>query len=228
MRTRATVLTAVLACLVVAGCAEEDGGGATERSAQEILDGANETMSELTSVTVEGKTTNAKGEGFTGRLTTDLKNRCTSRTTWNWNGAALEQIRIGETDYVRPNRAYIEWWSNKPMSGAQDTWLKTPASEAERGDGLSACPRDFTSFGTTKKGEPTEVDGTPALALIVTDKSVKTGKYTFYVATEGKPYILKVVYKGTDFHTTTTYSGFDKPMDVRPPANVLDVSALGK
>lgn len=228
MRTRATALTAALACLVVAGCTGGGDGGAPERSAQEILDGANKTMSELTSVTVEGKTTNAKGQGFTGSLTTDLRSRCTSTSTWNWNGASLEQIRIGETDYVRPNRAYIEWWSDKPMGGAQDTWIKTPASEAERGDGLSDCPRDFTSFGTTKKGEPTEVDGTPALALIVTDKSVKTGKYTFYVATEGKPYILKVVYKGTDFHTTTTYSGFDKPVDVQPPAKVLDASKLGK
>ncbi|MCW8381637.1 hypothetical protein [Streptomyces justiciae] len=215
---------AVLACLVVAGCSGS-GSGEDKRSGQEILDEANKTMSGLTSVTVEGTTTNAKGQGFTARLTTDLDDHCTSKTTWNWNGAALEQIRIGETDYVRPNRAYIEWWSDKPMDGDQDRWIKTPASKAEPGDGLARCPRDFSSFGTAKRGEPTEVDGTPAISVVVTDKRVKTGKYTFYVATEGKPYLLKVVYKGSDFHTTTTYSGFDKPLDLKPPTKVLDTTA---
>ncbi|WP_314202427.1 hypothetical protein [Streptomyces justiciae] len=221
MRRRAV---AVLACLVVAGCSGS-GSGEDKRSGQEILDEANKTMSGLTSVTVEGTTTNPEGKGFTGRITTDLHNRCTSKTTWNWNGAALEQIRIGETDYVRPNRAYIEWWSDKPMDGDQDRWIKTPASKAEPGDGLARCPRDFSSFGTAKRGEPTEVDGTPAISVIVTDKSVRTGKYTFYVATEGKPYLLKVVYNGSDFHTTTSYSGFDKPLDVKPPTKVLDTTA---
>ncbi|MFI8533112.1 hypothetical protein ACIGMX_23095 [Streptomyces aquilus] len=220
MRSRAV---AVLACLLVAGCS---GGGEDKRSGQEILDEANKTMSGLTSVTVEGTTTNPEGKGFTGRITTDLHSRCTSKTTWNWNKAALEQIRIGKTDYVRPNRAYIEWWSDKPMSGPQNTWIKTPTSKAEPGDGLAACPRDFSSFGTAKRGEPTEVDGKAAIAVIVTDKSVRTGKYTFYVATEGKPYLLKVVYKGTDFHTTTTYGAFNKPLDVKPPTKVLDTGAL--
>jgi hypothetical protein len=223
------VLTAVLACLTVAGCAGGGGGDATERSAQEILDGANEAMRTLKSVTIEGNTTKVgNSSGFSSRLTTDLDSKCTSKVTWDATGAVLEQIRIGETDYVRPNRAYIENWSGKPMSGPQKIWSKTPASNAQPGDGLSACPRDFTSFGTAKKGDPAKVDGTPAIALLVTDKSVKEGAYTFYVATEGKPYILKVVYKGTDFHTTTTYSGFDKPMNVRPPAKVLDVSTLRK
>ncbi|WP_346779767.1 hypothetical protein [Streptomyces sp. S3(2020)] len=224
--------TAVLACLVTAGCgAEGDGGGAgaTERSAQEILDDANEAMSELTSVTVEGNTIKVgSSSGRSSRLTTDLDSRCTSEVTWDATGAVLEQIRIGETDYVRPNRAYIENWSGKPMAGPQNIWFKTPVSDAQPGDGLSACPRDFTSFGTAKKGEPTEVDGTPAIALLVTDKSVKEGAYTFYIATEGEPYILKVAYKGTDYRTTTTYSAFNKPLDVRPPAKSLDASKLGE
>ncbi|MFF5491969.1 hypothetical protein [Streptomyces aquilus] len=215
---------AVLACLLAAGCS---GGGEDTRSGQEVLDEANKTMSGLTSVTVGGTTTNAQGKSFTVRMTTDLKSRCTNKIAWNWNGATLEQIRIGKTDYVRPNRAYIEWWSNKSMGGPQNVWFKTPTSNAEPGDGLAACPRDFSSFGTAKRGEPTEVDGKAAIAVVVTDKSVKTGKYTFYVAAEGKPYLLKVVYKGSDFHTTTTYSAFDKPLDVKPPTKVLDTEALG-
>jgi len=216
----------VLACVVVAGCSG-GGGGGDDRSGREILDEANEVMRGLTSVTVGGTTTNPEGKGFTVHMTTDLHSRCTSKVTWNWNGAALEQIRIGKTDYLRPNRAYIKWWSDKSMGGSRNTWIKTPARKAEPREGLAACPRDFSSFGTAKRGEPTEVDGKAAIAVIVTDKAVRTGKYTFYVATEGKPYLLKVVYKGTDFHTTTTYSAFNKPLAVKPPTKVLDTEALG-
>ncbi|ELS53609.1 putative lipoprotein (Precursor) [Streptomyces viridochromogenes Tue57] len=187
-----------------------------------MLDDANDAMRELRSVTVVADTVRTDGDGFSSRFTTDLRSRCTSKVTWKETGATLEQIRIGETDYVRPNRAYVEQWSGKAMNRPQNTWLKTPASEP--GDGLSSCTRDFTSFGTVRKGEPTEIDGTEAVELVVTDKADKGGKYTFHVATEGKPYILKVVYKGADLSTTTTYSGFDGPLDVRAPAaaQVLD------
>lgn len=56
---------------------------------------------------------------------------------------------------------------------------------------------------------------------MVTDKAEKSGTYAFYVATEGEPCILKTVYKGADLDTTTTFSAFDKPLDVRPPAKVI-------
>lgn len=62
---------------------------------------------------------------------------------------------------------------------------------------------------------------------MVSDKADKEGTYTFYVATEGKPYILKVTYKGTGYQSTTLFGDFDRPVDVRPPAkaDVLDASA---
>jgi len=211
-----TVRVAALVCLVgaaVAGCA--DGGGARERSAAQMLDDANDTMSSLKSVTVDM----TSGAGFSMRVTTDLRSRCTSKVAWK-NGARLEQIRIGETDYVRPNRTYLERWKGSAVSGKddQERWIKVPAGRAEPGDGLSACPREFASFGKVTKGRSTEVDGSPAIELVVTDKADKGGAYTFQVATEGKPYILKVVYQRTGERTTTSYSAFDEPLGVRAPA----------
>lgn len=202
------------------GCS--DGTAAEELSAGQMLDDANDTMNALKSVTVEAVTIKAAGDRYSSRVTTDLKGRCTSKTTWP-NGAALEQIRISETDYVRPNRTYIDKWSGRATAGAkkQDVWIKAPTSKAEPGDGLVACPREFASFGTAKKGELTKVDGRPAIELVVTDKAEKSGTYAFYVATEGEPCILKTVYKGADLDTTTTFSAFDKPLDVRPPAKVI-------
>jgi hypothetical protein len=118
------------------------------------------------------------------------------------------------------------------MAGTKDQnrWIKTPSSEAKAGDGLAECPREFTSFGVVTKGEPTTVDGSPAIPLVVTDAADKGGSYTFYVATEGKPYILEVVYKDAEYHSTTSFSAFDKPLDVRPPAkaDVLDASDIGR
>lgn len=209
------------------GCA--DGTAAEELSAEQMLDQANDTMNALKSVTIDEDTIVTAGGGYSGHLTTDRKDRCASRTTWT-EGAALEQIRIGGTDYVRPNRAYLKRWSGKETTGAKDQkrWIKTPASEARPGDGLAECPRKFTSFGVVTKGKPTKVSGHRAIALVATDKADKGGSYTFYVATEGKGYIMKVVYKGAKFRSTTSFSGFDDPLDVHPPAkaDVLDTSDI--
>ena len=43
-------------------------------------------------------------------------------------------------------------------------------------------------------------------------------RYTFHVATEGEPYLLKTVYEGGGNVTTTAFSAFGEPVDVRPPA----------
>ncbi|MFG2024141.1 hypothetical protein [Streptomyces sp. NPDC048825] len=214
----------------MAGCS--DGATAEEPSAKQMLDDANDTMNALKSVTVDSKTTTvATGGGFSSRLTTDLKGMCRSSRTWT-NGARLEQIRIGDTDYVRPNRAYLKMaGKNGNSTGEQKRWVKSPAAETAletEEAGLSNCTREFGSFGKATKGDPTKVDGRPAIPLVVTDKADKGGTYTHYVATEGEPYLLKVDYKGADYRTTTTFSDFDKPVDVRAPAkgDVLDATAL--
>jgi hypothetical protein len=235
MRTKSAVVAAALGCLVVGaavgGCST-DGATAEAPSAKQMLDDANDTMKALKSVTVNAKiTTVATGEGFSSRETTDLKGTCRFSQTWT-NGARLEQIRIGDVDYVRPNRAYLEQaGKDVTLKGEQRRWVKSPAAETAletEEAGLSHCTRPFGSFGKATKGDPTKVDGSPAIPLVVTDKAHKDSTYTFYVATEGKPYLLKVVYKGSDFRSTTSFSAFDKPLDVRAPAkaDVLDMSSL--
>jgi hypothetical protein len=228
------VVAAALACVAAGGAVAGCSGGSSkdEPSAERLLDDANDTMHALKSVTVDAKTTTvATGEGFSSRLTTDLKGTCRSSRTWT-SGARLEQIRIGDVDYVRPNRTYLER-AGKDVAGTgeQERWVKSPAKETALGTeeaGLSDCTRPFSSFGEATKGEPTEVEGRPAIALVVTDEADKGGTYTFYVATQGKPYLLKVVYKGADYHSTTAFGAFDEPLAVRPPAekDILDATGL--
>ncbi|WP_432031717.1 hypothetical protein [Streptomyces antibioticus] len=215
-------MTAALACLALVGATVVAGDSAAEeRSAEEILDEANETMRALTSVTIDMATTGSTtGRHHSSRLRTDLKSRCAYEETWD-TGDGLEQIRTGETDYVRLNRAHVERKNTH--------WIKTRASDTAREEGLTDFTRDFTSFGTATKGKPAEVDGAWAIVLKVTEEDDE-GSFTFCIAAEGEPYILKVVYEGPEYHSTTEFSAFDEPLNVRPPAaaDVLDMSALGR
>ncbi|PTH84538.1 hypothetical protein C9J60_32690 [Streptomyces sp. A244] len=133
----------------LAGCGA--GGSGEDRSAGDILDEANATIRKLSSVTVDITNRTTSGGTVTSRLVTDLDGRCRSRTTWS-GGGVLEQIRLGTTDYVRPDRAYLQKW-----------------------------------------------------------------KKIFYVAEEGEPYLLKTVYESAAQRTTTSFSGFDEPLNLRAP-----------
>lgn len=228
MRASSNVVTVVLASLLlgtaVTGCT--GGGEEEELSADELLAEAHETMGALKTVTVAASSTGTVGSSISSSLTTDLKGRCTNKITWT-SGGTLEQIRIDRTDYVRPDRVYLARWSGHSVAKDQNRWIRTSADRAKPGDGLVDCTWPFTAFGTAVKGGSTEVEGRPALALKVADEAAKgetKGAYTFYVATEGRPYLLRVVYKGSDYRSTTTFSAFDEPLGVRAPAadTVLD------
>ncbi|MFE7900173.1 hypothetical protein ACFU3E_22135 [Streptomyces sp. NPDC057424] len=122
----ATVTTTALclpASAVLAGCGT--GGTGEDGSAGDILDEADATMRKLDTVTV-GITHRAKSSGsVTSHLVTELDGRCRSRTIWS-GGGTLEPIRPGTTDYVRPDRAYLQKWKNKPgVTGEQELWARS-------------------------------------------------------------------------------------------------------
>lgn len=216
-RTMAVTLTSLLAAAALAGCGG-DGGGTAQKSASEMLDEANARMEKLSSLTIEISNT-VGDDRVTWRMTTDLKSRCQVRNTFSRSGT-LEQIRIGETDYVRPDKAYLETWSGNDLGDAEPgVWAKVPVSSSQPGSGLSRCTRPFESFGTATKGKATRIEGREALGLNVTDPADKKGKYAFYVATEGEPHLLKAVYRSGKQVTTTSFSDFDEPLDIRPPAS---------
>lgn len=228
------VLVGLLLGTAVTGCAGGDGGGrGAELSADALLDEAHKTMNALKTVTIASSTTGSAGSSYSSRQTTDLKGRCTNKITWT-EGGSLEQIRIDDTDYVRPDRAYLDRWSGREAAGgkAQDRWIRTPSSNAKPGDGLVDCTWPFTAFGKAEKGDRTEIGGRPAVALRVSDAGDAEGAggtYTFYVATEGEPYLLEVAYRGSDYRSTTSFSAFDEPLGVRAPAadDVLDAADAG-
>ncbi|MGW7386572.1 hypothetical protein [Streptomyces sp. NPDC054794] len=227
-RKASTAALCLFVGAVAVGCAGV-GDTADTRSADQLLDEANRTMKALTSVTIDTDVTSTGGgRGYSSRLTTDLKSRCTLKATWSY-GSELEQIRIGETDYIHPNEVYLQWWGRKTVPAMRHKpWLKSPVSAAKGADGLADCAWPFSSFGKATKGATTELDGKPVIPVEVTDDEVEGGTYTFYVAAEGKPYLLKIDYREPHHRTIRKFSGYNNNLDIRPPAavDVLDLSSL--
>ncbi|MEZ7007818.1 hypothetical protein [Streptomyces sp. AD55] len=221
--TATTVLACLLATAAVTGCGSGDPG--TDVSARQLLDRANAAMRRLDSVRIEYTTTTEQGGTISSRQVTDLSRRCATTTTWS-QGGRLEQIRIDETDYVRPDRVYLQRWKKDGSATAeQRLWVRTPVTEASTAEGLDDCPREFPTFGTVTEGRTTRVDGRAARELSVVDEESGKGTYVFSVAAEGTPYLLKVVYRDDVFHTVTTFADFDAPVDIRPPE---DAEVVGR
>lgn len=200
-----------MAGVALTGC----GGGtaAVEASPKEMLDDANKAMKSLKSVTISMETEKSSGAGSTAVLQTDLKSKCAS-TTISDNGDQLEQVWIGGKHYTRADG-----------KKAQRRWVKLPVYEAELDSGRPIdCTWPFASFGKVAKGKPAKVGGKPAIKLVATDDKVKGGTYTYYIATKGKPYVLTVDFKDATYRTTTSFSAFDEPLDIRPPADAVDSS----
>ncbi|NEC67735.1 hypothetical protein [Streptomyces sp. SID9727] len=190
-----------------------------EQSAGQMLAEANKTMKSLQAVTITGRMTMEDGRWSTTRLRTDLKGTC-SFTTAASTGERLDQIRIGDTDFIRPNLKHMQL-SGMDTKGRKDqkSWGRTtvdPAASAGE-NGLTDCTHPFASFGKVVKGETGKTRGVSTIGLIVTDRTDKSGAYTFHIATEGKPYIYEVVYKSPDFRNVTSFSDFNTPLNVKPP-----------
>ncbi|AVV42498.1 hypothetical protein C6376_14760 [Streptomyces sp. P3] len=217
---------------VAVGCAGGAGDTADAvdtRSADRLLGEADRTMKALTSVTVVREVTTARNR-HSSRLTTDLKSRCRVKSTAS-SGSEMEQIRIGGTDYIRGNDVYFELWGRETVPAMRlKPWLKSPVSAAKGADLLADCAWRFlpSSSGKATRDDPTELDGVQVIPVEVADGEVEGGVFTYYVAAEGKPYLLRVDYKERHSRRVTKFSAFNDRVDIQPPpaADVLDLSSL--
>jgi hypothetical protein len=75
------------------------------------------------------------------------------------------------------------------------------------------------------RGKTTAVEGAPAITLHEKDGK---DRYTLYVATEGKPYLLRIDSTAGADQGSVFFSDFDKPVPTQKPAGkILDLDALG-
>ncbi|ATL29937.1 putative lipoprotein [Streptomyces formicae] len=156
------------------------------------------------------------------------------------NGAALELVKRGDKVWVKPDEKFwktqvpggegeaaAEIFKNRYVHGTTSDVMLREVSEVCDLRKVQKEIEDDSDDATKSlaKGEPTTLDGTDVIPLTGKDDGKET---TLYVATEGKPYLLKAVEKGDGDDTTTTFSDYDKPVPSKTPSadESVDVSKL--
>ncbi|MEV7277983.1 hypothetical protein [Streptomyces sp. NPDC093111] len=250
-RLRRAALTATLCAAVALGataCGPFSGGAADaakpagpfgELTGPQIADkaiGATKTADSLT-LDIALKTTDGPIKAY---LATDVRGRCAGTMTLGATGTAELIKPDAKAVYMRFDEAFLKEQAKGESAEVQAAvlkelkgrWVKTDAKDPDAKESLALC--DLKSLlsefeqgtGRAAKGEETTVGGKKALPLTQTSGSEKT---TLYVATEGKPYLLKIVTAGGKEPGTISFSDYDKPVEAKaPPAkDVVDEKQLG-
>ncbi|GAA4559181.1 hypothetical protein [Planotetraspora kaengkrachanensis] len=164
--------------------------------------------------TYELDTTMVRGKGGAGRITLD--------------GQSVELTVIGKSAYMKGDKAF---WAAAAGADAASMlagkYVKMPSTEKGFGDLAALVEFDkmygemFSDTGDVKVTEPTEINGVPAITLHADDGS------KIYVATEGKPYILRVSSPDDDSQYLD-FLDYDKAVTLKtPPAGkVLDIGKM--
>ncbi|WP_411075494.1 hypothetical protein [Streptomyces sp. cmx-4-7] len=234
--SRRTAVAALLCASVVAGAtacgpSSEDAkpaGHFPGLSGAQIVDKAFAATAAAKSLSVNTDTT-SEGERTRAYVSFDTAGKCVGTLT---TGAAAT------TELIRadPKKVYLrfdETTLNEQAEGEspevrealfkklKGRWVEFPASDPDAKDVVAMCDTkellgdvDQGASGVVRGGETT-VDGRKALALTEPDGGVTR---TVYVATEGTPYVLKIVTKGGDEPGTILFTQYGKPVAAKAPA----------
>ncbi|MFF3172618.1 hypothetical protein ACFVQ0_08335 [Streptomyces sp. NPDC057900] len=247
MQAKKALVAAISVCLgvtVLAGCGNDtdkssdkdsnkNAGKSSEKafdgkSADEIAADAVKATRDAASVRVKGNVRQQGGNEIRVDFHVDDQDRCTG--TMTGQGASADVIQVGQTAYVRGDEKF---WKNalKGQAGAEkaipkvrDKWVKSQPGQAgiegmcDKQAFLASMDSDKSERKGMTKGGTSEVDGKKAVAL---EKKQPGGeKITTYVATEGKPYILKSVTEGGKQPGEVTLTDYGKKVDAKtPPAD---------
>lgn len=198
--------------------------------------GATKTADSLT-LDIALKTTEGPVKAY---LATDVRGRCAGTMTVGATGT-VELIKPDDKAvYLRFDEAFLKEQAKGESAEVQAAvlkelkgrWMKTDAKDPDAEDSLALC--DLKSLlgqfeqgaNLAVKGKETTVGGKKALMLT---QALDDEKTTLYVATEGKPYILKIVTAGGEEPGTISFSDYDKPVEAKaPPAkDVVDEKQFG-
>jgi hypothetical protein len=215
------VWLALLALL--AGCGSS-GNGIASKSAGEILTAARAAAQSAHSVRI---TTKSSARGTTLTLNAGLA-KDHGRGRYSLLGLEVEAILIGDTLYVKGNRLFnARLEDTMGIAVPSGLWLKGPTSSrfGRMGaiiDMKRELPLILGGSGPVAKGATVNIDGMRAIAI---KEATKTYTGTLYVAATGKPYPLKLVKTGQETGQTT-FTKWNEPITVTPPANAIAISSL--
>ncbi|MER5255196.1 MULTISPECIES: hypothetical protein [unclassified Streptomyces] len=246
--TLAAVCLAAAATVGLTACGTETDGSTTAAkpkkeagpfpglSGPDIVDKAVKVTTGASSLTVQGSVPDESGT-IELDMALDTKGRCAGTMAMGGEGS-LDLITTAKTVYMKYDEKFLRaQGKGEPAAETQAAvdmlagkWVKTSATGSDAKDITGFCDLDVLldefrgADSPARRGKTTTVDGTPALMLTENDG---TDRYTLYVATEGKPYLLKVVNETAKTPDTIAFSDFDKPVDTTPPAgDVMDIDKL--
>ncbi|GAA3789855.1 hypothetical protein [Streptomyces chiangmaiensis] len=205
----------------------------------EIADRAMKATTDATSLRMQGDVPDDESDG-TIRIDMALnkKGECAGTLSMAGQGKA-DLIKSGDTVYMKYDEAFLRAQGKDDPKADTDAvvtmlagkWTKMSAKGKDAKDIAGFCDldtvladvRNVNSDAT--RDRTTTVNGTSAIVL-----QEKEGKdrYTLYVATEGKPYLLKVTSTSKKDPGTVAFTDYDKPVPAAAPkGDVLDLDKLG-
>jgi hypothetical protein len=242
---RRTALTAL--CIAAAatfsltGClpgedrASEPKGPFAGLTGGEIADKAVKATSDADSLRMKGE---MEDESAGGTVKLDMamnkKGDCAGTIGMGAEGKA-ELIKVDDTIYMKYDEAFLRAQSKDSSKKEADMvvemlagkWTKTSAKAEDSEDIASFCDldtvlSDFEDVNSdATRGKTTEVDGAPAILL---DERDGKDRYTLSVATEGKPYLLRVVSKSAEEPGDITFTDYNEPVPAKAPTGkVIDL-----
>ncbi|GAA1245266.1 MULTISPECIES: hypothetical protein [Streptomyces] len=246
----ALCLTAVTATLSLTACGTGGPGDAAgpgdkpkapfaDLSGPQIANKAMKATRGASSLTIKGNAADGDGGQIALDVALDKKGDCAGSMGMKGQGK-VDLIKTGPTMYLKSDEAFLRAQSEGESKADTDAvvkmlagrWMKSKADSPDTKDMADFCDLDsmlaeFKSNDTlARKGRATTVDGTPAFTVTETDGK---DEYTLYVATEGKPYVLKLVTKSAKEPGALTFSDYDKPVEAAPPADkdIVDLDKMG-
>ncbi|MBJ6639014.1 hypothetical protein H4K36_16100 [Streptomyces sp. DHE7-1] len=209
-------------------------------SGGEIADRALKATTGASSLRMKGDVADDESTGTIGLdMALDKKGECAGTMSMGGQGKA-DLVKTGSTVYMKYDEAFLRAQSKGESKADTDAavdmlagkWTKMAVKGQDAKDIAGFCDLNSVLAGAgdvssdATRGKTTTVDGTPAIVLHEKDGK---DRYTLYVATEGKPYLLKVdSASGAKEPVHLSFGDFDQPVPARKPAGkVIDLDALG-
>ncbi len=228
---RLAVVGVAVALLSLCGCGSQDNGVASKTPA--------EMLAATVSAAQSASSVYVQLSSDSGPLASALNMRYTregAQGRFSLLGLRFELVRVGDTLYVSGNKAFYRQLGQVLGGSTGVTVAKLPAGTWLKG---SATSGPFAQLGAitdmdseltvilgrrtpVAKGDQATVAGQPAIEL---KQAAKLYTGTLFIATTGKPYPLLQRKTGRE-HGQTTFTDWNQPLTLTPPANAADISQL--
>ncbi|MET7369887.1 hypothetical protein ABZS61_29260 [Streptomyces sp. NPDC005566] len=237
---RAVACAAVAVLTVTSGAVAHADDDIESLPAREIADRSRDALLDIRSLHLHSEGDLGEGRSpMTVDLTLDRDGNCVGGIDLGEDEGSVEIVKRDDMVWLKPDSNF--WKNQVPVGGTTfdailaGRYMKGEASDSRLRPMVQVC--DLDTFhellsdnadapgGTLTKGTVTTVDGVRAVPV------TRTGddrELTLYVASEGRPYPVRITVQDGGEDAAVDFSGFDKPVPTAtPPADdTVDISAL--